>query len=74
MKPIYHILMLMLLLLACCMVSCSNHKQQETLNRAESLLQKKTLMQFFRILPENRLLSFVMNLETNYQRTIALYV
>ena len=31
--------MLMLLLLACCIASCSNHKQQETLNRAESLME-----------------------------------
>ncbi len=31
--------MLMLLLLACCITSCSNHKQQETLNRAESLME-----------------------------------
>lgn len=30
---------LMLLLLSCCITSCSNHKQQETLNRAESLME-----------------------------------
>lgn len=31
--------MLMLLLLACCIISCSNHKQQEILNSAESLME-----------------------------------
>ena len=31
--------MLMLLLLACFIVSCSNNKQQETLNRAETLME-----------------------------------
>ena len=39
MRPIQHLLLLMLLLLACCIASCSNHKQQETLNRAESLME-----------------------------------
>ena len=39
MRPICHLSMLMLLLLACCIASCSNHKQQETLNRAESLME-----------------------------------
>lgn len=39
MRPICHLSMLMLLLLACCITSCSNHKQQETLNRAESLME-----------------------------------
>lgn len=39
MRPICHLSMLMLLLLACCIISCSNHKQQETLNRAESLME-----------------------------------
>lgn len=39
MRPICHLSMLMLLLLACCATSCSNHKQQETLNRAESLME-----------------------------------
>lgn len=39
MRPIYHLFMLMLLLLACCITSCSNHKQQKTLNRAESLME-----------------------------------
>lgn len=39
MRPICHLSMLMLLLLACCITSCSNHKQQETLNRAESIME-----------------------------------
>ena len=39
MKQTSHILMLMLLLLACCITSCSNHRQQEALNRAESLME-----------------------------------
>ena len=39
MRPICHLLMLMLLLLACFIVSCSNNKQQETLNRAETLME-----------------------------------
>lgn len=39
MRPIYHLHMLMLLLLTCCIASCSNHKQQEVLNRAESLME-----------------------------------
>lgn len=39
MKETSHIFMLMLLFLACCITSCSNHKQQETLNRAESLME-----------------------------------
>ncbi|MDE6237249.1 MAG: hypothetical protein K2M45_05225 [Muribaculaceae bacterium] len=39
MKETSHIFMLMLLFLACCITSCSNHKQQATLNRAESLME-----------------------------------
>lgn len=39
MRPICHLFRLMLLLLACCITSCSNHKQKETLNRAESLME-----------------------------------
>lgn len=39
MKHTSHILMLMLLSLACCITSCSNHRQQEALNRAESLME-----------------------------------
>lgn len=39
MRSICHLFMLILLLLACCITSCSNHKQQETLNRAESLME-----------------------------------
>lgn len=39
MRPIQHLLLLMLLLLACCIASCSNYKQEEVLNRAESLME-----------------------------------
>lgn len=39
MRPIQHLPMLMLLLLACCIASCSNQKQKEVLNRAESLME-----------------------------------
>lgn len=39
MKPTSHLLMLMLLFLACCIASCSNHKQQEALSHAESLME-----------------------------------
>lgn len=39
MRHICHLSMLMLLLLACCIISCSNHKQQEILNSAESLME-----------------------------------
>ncbi len=39
MKRIYHFLGLLQLLLACCISSCSNHKVQVTLTRAESLME-----------------------------------
>lgn len=39
MRTISYLLTLMLLSLACCITSCSNHRQQETLNRAESLME-----------------------------------
>ena len=39
MRPIQHLLLLMLLLLACCIASCSDYKQEEVLNRAESLME-----------------------------------
>lgn len=39
MMPIRHISMLMPLLIVCCIASCSNHKEQEILNHAESLME-----------------------------------
>ena len=39
MRPICHLPVLMLLLLACCITSCTDHKNQEVLNRAESLME-----------------------------------
>lgn len=39
MKTISYLLILILLSLACCITSCSNHRQQETLDRAESLME-----------------------------------
>lgn len=39
MRLICHLVMSVLLLLACCITSCSNRKLQETLNRAESLME-----------------------------------
>lgn len=39
MKSKYHLLPLLLLFIACCIISCSNHKLQETFNHAESIME-----------------------------------
>lgn len=39
MKSISHILLLILLSVSCCMTSCSDHKRQRVLDRAESLME-----------------------------------
>lgn len=39
MRPFHYLHMLILLLLVCCMANCSNQRQKETLDRAESLME-----------------------------------